>query len=97
VARESTLRSFELWRKGIEFEVEITATGGDWAVGTRDREDLWLLLMAIMAVDSIGGAWGIGRGELELADLKVSDESLNINWTDPLDPALDVWLGERHA
>jgi CRISPR/Cas system CSM-associated protein Csm3 (group 7 of RAMP superfamily) len=97
VAQEATLRSFELWREGIEFKVEITATGSDWTVGTKDREDLWLLLMAVMAVDSIGGAWGTGRGELELVDLKVSDESLNINWTDLQDPALAVWLGERHA
>jgi hypothetical protein len=97
VAQESTLRSFEFWREGIEFKVEITAAGGDWTVGTRDREDLWLLLMAIMAVDCIGGAWGTGRGELKLADLKVSDDSLNMTWTDPLDPALAVWLSECHA
>jgi CRISPR/Cas system CSM-associated protein Csm3 (group 7 of RAMP superfamily) len=64
------LRSVELWRPGIKFDIEIEGTSGDWSDGSPDRIDLSLLFMAIAAVDSIGGGWGIGCGELSLSDLK---------------------------
>jgi len=69
-SEDNMLRSFELWRPGIQFGVTIKGTGGDWSESKPDRNDLSLLLMSIAAVDVIGGGWGIGCGELSISNLK---------------------------
>ena len=68
-AQDNMLRTIELWRPGIVFDNVIETTGGDWRDGKPDRLDLSLLLMAITAVDAIGGGWGVGCGELGLSGL----------------------------
>jgi CRISPR/Cas system CSM-associated protein Csm3 (group 7 of RAMP superfamily) len=97
IALESTLRSVELWNFPIDFKVEIDALGGDWSPRNPDREDLFLLLMAITAVDSIGGAWGTGRGEVKLTSLTVSGESIHFDLTKPFDSSLPAWLTQQDA
>jgi CRISPR/Cas system CSM-associated protein Csm3 (group 7 of RAMP superfamily) len=69
-SKDNMLRSIEIWRPGIQFDLEIEGVNGDWSVGRLDHKDLCLLLMAIAATDAIGGGWGIGCGELALSDLK---------------------------
>lgn len=68
-AEDNMLRSIELWRRGIEFDLVIEGMGGDWGDGKPDRKDLSFLLMAVATVDAIGGGWGIGCGELSLSEL----------------------------
>ena len=75
-AANNTLRTIEVWKKGIRFKVNIRAEGGDWSDGSTDRKDLFFLLKAIACADTIGGGWGIGRGGIQLEDLTCKiDES----------------------
>ena len=106
-AASSSLRTVEVWRRGIRFDSQIDGVNGDWSVGKRDRIDLHLLLMAILCADSIGGGWGVGRGELAVRSIacKITQndptapvEDLDINgilnsdaWA--ADPHIAAWIG----
>ena len=70
VADDSMLRSIELWRPEIKFDIVVEGINGDWEAGKPDYADLNLLLMSITAADAIGGGWGVGCGELSISDLK---------------------------
>jgi hypothetical protein len=98
-AKTNSLRSVEVWKPGIIFELDIEGAGGDWRSGTEDWKDLGLLLLAITSADSIGGEWRIGRGEIGVGNLQYqvdSDPAISMKTIlpDALDGMFADWFCE---
>jgi CRISPR/Cas system CSM-associated protein Csm3 (group 7 of RAMP superfamily) len=100
-AAHNSLRTIEVWKPDIDFDLVVTGESGDWTAG-RDRTDLHLLLMAILCADSIGGGWGSGRGGLALKTNTLAckiDMKEELNISDLLkgialaNPQISEWIG----
>jgi len=72
VARDETLRLLEYWSLGIDFNLSVDGRNGEWETGTRDYNDLLLLLAAIVSVTAVGGDQGTGNGQVSIPELAVA-------------------------
>jgi CRISPR/Cas system CSM-associated protein Csm3 (group 7 of RAMP superfamily) len=80
IARDETLRTIEASSRSDEFEVVITAEGGDWSPQSQDLRDGQFLAAALLATDCIGGKRGTGYGRLVVLD--PSSSAAGISFSD---------------